>query len=217
MNNKKLGKKIIKNIGETKTFIYNGLDKKPMKNDIKWSVNYDNDKGVDLNLNMNNNGDKSHYHQFLTNLELEELLKIPVVDKSIHQRLLEDFNPYNNTNKTNNTNNTNKTNNNMELLTYPVENNQQMQYPYMMRNDFINNDLYSQLPLILQGQQQQQQPQPQQESLKNKPNIIKIKIYTRKHKNKNKKRTSSRIRSIRSNRSRRSVTNNQSSTRSNSH
>jgi hypothetical protein len=208
MYNKKLGKKIIKNIGETKTFIYNGVDKKPMKNDIKWTVNYDNDKGVDLNLNMNNNGDKSHYHQFLTNLELEELLKIPVVDKSLHQRLLEDFNPYNSTN--------------MELLTYPVENSQQMQYPYMMRNDFINNDLYSQLPLILQGQQQQQQqpqPQPQlqlqQESLKNKPNIIKIKIYTRKHKNKNKKRTSSRIRSIQSNRSRRSVTNSKLSSRSN--
>ena len=38
-----------------------------------WSIDYDNKNGVDLNVNMNSNGDKSHYHQYLTNSELEEL------------------------------------------------------------------------------------------------------------------------------------------------
>jgi len=41
----------IKNIGKTKTLIYNGT-KSPKKNDIEWSINYDNKNGVDLNVNM---------------------------------------------------------------------------------------------------------------------------------------------------------------------
>jgi len=170
----------IKNIGKTKTFIYNGMNDRVKKNDIEWSMDYDNKNGVDLNVNMDNNGDKSHYHQYLTNSELEELLKMPVVNKSIHQRLLEDFNPYSNTNhRTKNHRTKNHNNNNLDLITYP--DNQIAQYPYTMHNDLMN---YNQLPLILQSQT---------DSSNQKPKVIKIKIYTKKHrKHKNHKKHSNR-------------------------
>ena len=153
----------IKNIGKTKTFIYNGKNS-PKKNDVEWSIDYDKNNGVDLNVNMNNNGDKSHYHQYLTNSELEELLKMPVVDKSIHQRLLEDFNPYSNNNNTNtNTNtNTNFNNNNLDLITYPRQNSQ------------LYNEPYPQLPVFFQN--------PSELNPTLRPKVIKIKIYTKKHK-----------------------------------
>ena len=154
----------IKNIGKTKTFIYNGT-KQPKKNDIEWSIDYDKYNGVDLNVNMNNNGDKSHYHQYLTNSELEELLKMPVVDKSIHQRLLEDFNPYNNSN----TNDT-FSNNNLDLITYPRRNREPYE-PYEPRNDLMN---FNQVPVFFQ--------RPSEFTPKSRPKVIKIKIYTKKHK-----------------------------------
>jgi len=84
----------IKNIGKTKTVLYNGKNGTSKKNDIEWTLNYDNKNGADININMDNNGDRSHYHQYLTNSELEQLLKMPIVNKPIEQRLLEDFNPY---------------------------------------------------------------------------------------------------------------------------
>ena len=154
----------IKNIGKTKTFIYNGT-KQPKKNDIEWSINYDNKNGADLNINMNNNGDKSHYHQYLTNSELEELLKMRVVNKSIHQRLLEDFNPYNNTNFRNN---------NLDLITYPRQNKQTYEAygPYEPHNDLMN---FNQVPVFFQ--------RPSELTPKSRPKVIKIKIYTKKHKN----------------------------------
>ena len=177
----------IKNIGKTKTLIYNGI-KPPKKNDIEWSIDYDNKNGVDLNVNMNNDGDKSHYHQYLTNSELEELLKIPVVDKSIHERLLEDFNPYNN--------------NNVDLITYPRKNTrpyepygQMTQYPYQypyQYPDKMHNDImkFNQVPAFFQ--------RPSELTKKSRPKVIKIKIYTKKHKkhsNKNRSKSYSRSRS----------------------
>jgi hypothetical protein len=170
----------IKNIGKTKTFVYNGLNKPQKKNDIEWSIDYDNKNGVDLNINMDNNGDKSHYHQYLTNSELEELLKMSVVDKSIHQRLLEDFNPYNNSNDTNNMNN------NLDLITYPHRDIQQYKQPYTMQNDLMN---YNQIPMHLLLDR----PSELMSKSREKPKIIKIKIYTKKHK-KHKNHSNSRIR-----------------------
>jgi hypothetical protein len=152
----------IKNIGKTKTFIYNGT-KQPKKNDIEWSIDYDKYNGLDLNVNMNDNGDKSHYHQYLTNSELEELLKMPVVDKSIHQRLLEDFNPYNKTNSK-------FSNNNLDLITYPRQNRQPYE-PYEPHNDLMN---FNQVPVFFQ--------RPSELTPRSRPKVIKIKIYTKKHK-----------------------------------
>lgn len=173
----------IKNIGKTKTFVYNGMNGRVKKNDIEWSIDYDNKNGIDLNVNMDNSGDKSHYHQYLTNSELEELLKMPVVNKSIHQRLLEDFNPYSKTNY-----NTNYNNNNLDLITYPHKDmhpyNQVSQYPYTMHNDLMN---YNQLPMFFQT--------PSELTKKSRPKVIKIKIYTKKHKkhsNKNRSKSNSR-------------------------
>lgn len=168
----------IKNIGKTKTFVYNGMNNKVKKNDIEWSLDYDNKNGVDLNVNMDNNGDKSHYHQYLTNSELEELLKMPVVNKSIHQRLLEDFNPYNN-----NTNySTDYSNKNLDLITYP---HQKSEYPYTIHNDLMN---YNQVPMFFQ--------RPSELTKKSRPKVIKIKIYTKKHKkHSNKNRSKNRSKS----------------------
>lgn len=159
----------IKNIGKTKTYVYNGT-KPPKKNDIEWSIDYDNKHGVDLNVNMNNDGDKSHYHQYLTNSEVEKLLKMPVVNKSIHQRLLEDFNPYNNNETTN-------FNNNLDLITYPRQNaqpydqiTQYSSYPHNMQDDLIRTPMFFQRPS------------------ESRPKVIKIKIFTKKqkkHSNKN--------------------------------
>jgi len=156
----------IKNIGKTKTLVYNGT-KSPKKNDIEWSIDYDNKHGVDLNVNMDNNGDKSHYHQYLTNSELEELLKIPIVDKSIHARLLEDFNPYNN-----NINN----NNNLDLITYPRIKTQTYTYPYTYPYSYPDNNLMNnnQLPINFQKSSEL--------TKKSRPKMIKIKIYTKKYK-----------------------------------
>jgi len=184
----------IKNIGKTKTLIYNGT-KSPKKNDIEWSINYDNKNGVDLNVNMDNNGDKSHYHQYLTNSELEELLKIPVVDKSIHQRLLEDFDPYTSTNFNNNNNSKN-----IDLITYPRTKPQYSHsypYPDKMQNDIMHNDLmnFNQVPIFFQ--------RPSELTKKSRPKIIKIKIYTKKHK-KHKTHHSSKSRSRSNSRSSRS-------------
>jgi hypothetical protein len=84
----------LKNIGKTKTLLYrNG---KLKKNEIEWTLNSDNKNGMDLNINMNDDGNNMHYHQNLTNRELEELLKNPVVNKSLEERLMEDFKPYDN-------------------------------------------------------------------------------------------------------------------------
>jgi hypothetical protein len=187
----------IKNIGKTKTIVYNGMNDRVKKNDIEWSVDYDNKNGVDLNINMDNNGDKSHYHQYLTNSELEELLKMPIVNKSIHQRLLEDFNPYNNTNyKTNY--NTNYNNSNLDLITYPHKD----IHPYTMDNDLMN---YNHVPIFFQRSSEL--------TKKSRPKVIKIKIHTKKHKkhsNKNGSKSNSRSssqtksRSSRSKRSKRS-------------
>uniref|UniRef100_A0A6C0E4Z8 Uncharacterized protein n=1 Tax=viral metagenome TaxID=1070528 RepID=A0A6C0E4Z8_9ZZZZ len=167
-----INKKIIKNIGKTKTLIYNG-QKPPKRNELEWSIDYDNKHGVDLNVNMNNNGDKSHYHQYLTNSEIEELLKIPLVNKPIHERLLNDFNPYNNTIPDFNNNN------HLDLITYPRENTQKYDSydPYNMQNN-NNNDLmnYNKLPTFVQTPSE------------SRPKVIKIKIFTKKqkkHSNKN--------------------------------
>jgi hypothetical protein len=182
----------IKNIGKTKTFIYNGMNNRVKKNDIEWSIDYDNKNGVDLNVNMNSNGDKSHYHQYLTNSELEELLKMPVVNKSIHQRLLEDFNPYNDRS------NTNYNNSNLDLITYPHKD----IHPYTMDNDLMN---YNQVPIFFQ--------RPSELTKKSRPKVIKIKIYTKKHKkhsNKNRSKSNSRSSSQTKSRSSRSKRSNRS-------
>jgi hypothetical protein len=84
----------LKNIGKTKTVLYkNG---KLKKNEIDWTLNTDNKNGLDLNINMNDDGNNIHYHQYLTSKELEELLTKPVINKSLEERLMEDFKPYDN-------------------------------------------------------------------------------------------------------------------------
>lgn len=88
----------LKNIGKTKTILYK--DGKIKNNVIDWSLNSDNENGMDLNIKMDDDGNKINYHQHLSNAELEDLLKNPVVNKSLEERLMEDFKPYDNNEST---------------------------------------------------------------------------------------------------------------------
>ena len=84
----------ITNKGITKTKIYdnsNLYDNSNYKsNDIKWDAKYDG-KIADINLDVNNNGDKKHLHMNLTNDELAKLLNIPSVGEDLQKRLKNDF------------------------------------------------------------------------------------------------------------------------------
>jgi hypothetical protein len=84
----------LKNIGKTKTVLYK--DGKIKNNVIDWSLNSDDKNGMDLNISMDDDGNKLRYHHHLSNEELEELLTKPVINKSLDQRLIEDFKPYDN-------------------------------------------------------------------------------------------------------------------------
>ena len=154
----------IKNIGKTKTILYNGKNGSSKKNDIEWTVNYDNKNGADINIDMDNNGDRSHYRQYLTNSELEQLLKMPIVNKPIEQRLLEDFNPYQHEN---------------------IDNYQPYQ-PYQPYQSYQPPEI-NEYPYLMNNSYAMSNPS----SKKMKPKVIKIRIYTKKHRKSHRKSASS--------------------------
>lgn len=63
---------------------------KPVINEIEWDTNYNKNKGT-MNVNINKNGKKNKYQVKLKKNDLENLLKMPVVNQSIDQRLTNDF------------------------------------------------------------------------------------------------------------------------------
>lgn len=78
----------IANKGSTKTKIYNNNEYK--SNDIKWDAKYDG-KNADINLDVDNNGEKKHLHMNLTNDEIAKLLNIPSIGVDLQKRLKNDF------------------------------------------------------------------------------------------------------------------------------
>jgi len=78
----------IANKGSTKTKIYNNNEYK--SNDIKWDAKYDG-KNADINLDVDNNGEKKHLHMNLTNDEMAKLLNIPSIGVDLQKRLKNDF------------------------------------------------------------------------------------------------------------------------------
>jgi len=78
----------IKNQGISKTFIHN--NNKNYYNNIDWDANYDG-KNVNISLNLDENGHKSHVDLKMDNAEVAELLNIPSVNTTIDKRLYNDF------------------------------------------------------------------------------------------------------------------------------
>jgi hypothetical protein len=59
-------------------------------NQVNWDADY-NGKVANLNLDVNTNGKKDNYTMQLTNGDLENLLNIPSMNKSLEERLEDDF------------------------------------------------------------------------------------------------------------------------------
>jgi len=78
----------VKNYGFTKTIIKD--NKKKTKNEIKWIGDYDG-KLANMNIAINNNGNKELVNMELDNNELMNLLGIQPVNISLEERLANDF------------------------------------------------------------------------------------------------------------------------------
>ena len=81
---------IIYSTGFQQSITNDGLNSKPVINEIEWDANYKNNQGK-MNVNINKNGKKNKYQVKLNNNDLENILKMPVVNQSLDQRLAHDF------------------------------------------------------------------------------------------------------------------------------
>uniref|UniRef100_A0A6C0KSB1 Uncharacterized protein n=1 Tax=viral metagenome TaxID=1070528 RepID=A0A6C0KSB1_9ZZZZ len=78
----------VQSFGYTKTFI--NKNNKKSQNEMKWQTNFDGNE-ANLLLDINNNGSKEFYNIHLNNNDLMELFSIPTIEKSLEQRLKDDF------------------------------------------------------------------------------------------------------------------------------
>ena len=81
---------IIYSKGFQESITNDGANSKPVINVIKWDTNYKKNKGT-MNVNINKNGKKNKYKVKLKKNDLENLLKMPVVNEPIEKRLTNDF------------------------------------------------------------------------------------------------------------------------------
>uniref|UniRef100_A0A6C0CWL4 Uncharacterized protein n=1 Tax=viral metagenome TaxID=1070528 RepID=A0A6C0CWL4_9ZZZZ len=81
---------IIYSKGFQQSITNDGLNSKPLINEIQWDTNYKNNQGT-MNVNINKNGKKNKYQVKLNKNDLENILKMPVVNQSLDQRLAHDF------------------------------------------------------------------------------------------------------------------------------
>lgn len=78
----------IKNSGFTQTFIKNGKDSSI--SEFSWNGDYDG-KSADISLLSNINGKKENVNFILNNNQIANLLNVPSINKSIDERLINDF------------------------------------------------------------------------------------------------------------------------------
>jgi hypothetical protein len=78
----------IQNQGVMKTLLHNRGHNSI--NQIGWNADYDGNM-ANVSLGINNNGKMGQYQFQLDNQDLEDLLSIPSVNRSLDQRLLRDF------------------------------------------------------------------------------------------------------------------------------
>lgn len=84
-------KRFIKSYGVSNNFVKKSSDKDDIFiNKVKWIGKYDGKK-ADIDLDINNNGEKKHYDIELNNEQIKDLLNIHSVDKPLENRLLENY------------------------------------------------------------------------------------------------------------------------------
>jgi hypothetical protein len=88
--------KYIKSYGVSNNFIKRSDNDDLYINKLKWVGKYDGKK-ADIDLDINNNGEKQHYDIQLDNDEIKNLLNVHSIDKPLEDRLLEDYLSNNNT------------------------------------------------------------------------------------------------------------------------
>jgi hypothetical protein len=81
---------IIYSTGFQQSITNDGLNSKPAMNIIEWDADYKNNQGK-MNVKINKNGKKNKYQVKLNKNDLEKILKMPVVNQSLDQRLAHDF------------------------------------------------------------------------------------------------------------------------------
>lgn len=103
-------KQFIKSYGVSNNFVKKN-NEDLFINKLKWVGKYDGKK-ADIDLDINNNGQKQHYDIELDNDEIQNLLNVHSVDKPLDNRLLEDF--------LSNGNNNNNNDNVSNLISYKM-------------------------------------------------------------------------------------------------
>lgn len=83
-------KRYIKSYGVSNNFIKRSDNDDLYINKLKWVGKYDGKK-ADIDLDINNNGEKQHYDIELDNDEIKRLLNVHSIDKPLEDRLLEDY------------------------------------------------------------------------------------------------------------------------------
>lgn len=83
-------KQYIKSYGVSNNFIKKSDNDDLYINKLKWVGKYDGKK-ADIDLDINNNGQKEHYDIELDNDEIKRLLNVHSIDKPLEDRLLEDY------------------------------------------------------------------------------------------------------------------------------
>jgi len=81
---------IIYSTGFQQSITNDGSNSKPLINEIQLDADYKNNQGK-MNVNINKNGKKNKYQVKLKKNDLENILKMPTVNQSLDQRLIDDF------------------------------------------------------------------------------------------------------------------------------
>lgn len=78
----------IKTFGEGKIYVQHNGDQE--MHSAKWDLDYDGDK-MDIDVHMNNDGEKEHIHETLNNEEIQDILQKNSTKGDLQQRLRHDF------------------------------------------------------------------------------------------------------------------------------
>ena len=81
-------KTYIKTMGSAKAYIQRGMQRDAKE--VSWDVDYNGDN-ADIDLDIGNNGEMTHYKAVLSNEDLANLLNIPSVNEPLENRLQNDF------------------------------------------------------------------------------------------------------------------------------
>ena len=75
-------------MGSAKAYIQRGMQRDAKE--VSWDVDYNGDN-ADIDLDIGNNGEMTHYKAVLSNEDLANLLNIPSVNEPLENRLQNDF------------------------------------------------------------------------------------------------------------------------------